>query len=302
MYRVKITLPATITNLGPGLNSLGLAVGLHTTVEISQRSDDQLVVETEGEGAGHYPTGLRHPVILAAARVFQQEERAALGIQVRVNNQIPLNCGLGAEAAFWAAGVIGAGNLLGIIHNRKDVIEVASRTSRMVSQTVTSMMGGLTASFLQDDRLVSRALNVASVPVIIALPEVKGYARDIARVKPERVPLQDALFNLSRVPLLVEALQVGDLELIGRLLDDRLHIPYLKPHIAGYDHVVEMARRAGAAAVTLSGDGPAMVAFAESNHRMIAAAMELAFENVGVPARTWIVPVDTQGVVISVSG
>ncbi|MBL8156230.1 MAG: hypothetical protein JNM70_18770 [Anaerolineae bacterium] len=302
MYRVKITLPATITDLGPGLNSLGLAVGLHTTVEISQRSDDQLVVETEGEGAGHYPTGLRHPVMLAAARVFQQEERAALGIHVRVNNQIPLNCGLGAEAAFWVAGVIGAGNLLGIIHRRAEVIEVASRTSRMVSQTVTSMMGGLTASFLQDDRLVSRALNVAPVSVIIALPEVKGYAREIARVKPERVPLQDALFNLSRVPLLVEALQVGDLELIGRLLDDRLHIPYLKPHIAGYDHVVEMARRAGAAAVTLSGDGPAMVAFAESNHRMIAAAMELAFENVGIHARTWIVPVDTQGVVISVSG
>jgi homoserine kinase len=63
-----------------------------------------------------------------------------------------------------------------------------------------------------------------------------------------------------------------------------------------------MARRAGALAVSLSGDGPALVAFAESNHRMIATTMELAFENSGIKAKTWIVPIDTQGVVISVAG
>ena len=85
------------------------------------------------------------------------------------------------------------------------------------------------------------------------------------------------------------------------LADDRLLLPHLKAHITGFDHVVEMARRAGAKAVTLSGEGPAITAFASENHAKIATAMEVAFENVGVKARSWVLPIDRQGVVISVA-
>ncbi|MEP6985414.1 MAG: homoserine kinase [Chloroflexota bacterium] len=302
MYKVKITLPATVTNLGPGLNSLGLAIGIYTTVEISRRDDDQLVVETEGEGAGRYGMGLRHPTALAIMRLFQKQENAILGLNVKVSNNIPLNSGLGAEAAFWVAGVIGANNLMGAIYNRLQILEIAALISNLPSQVVTSIMGGLTASFTSGEQLVYRALPTSTLRVVIALPALKQYTSEAAKVKPERVPLSDALFNLSRVPLLVEALRVGDLKLIGQLMDDRLHVPYLKPQITGFDHVSEMARRAGALAVSLSGDGPALVAFAESNHKQIATTMELAFENSGVKAKTWIVPIDTQGVVISVAG
>jgi len=302
MYKVKITLPATITNLGPGLNSLGLAVGLYTTIEISRRDDDQLVVETEGEGSGRYGMGLRHPTSLAIMRLFQKQESTILGLTVKVSNNIPLNSGLGAEAAFWVAGVIGANNLMGAIYNRLQVLEIAALISHLPSQVVTSIMGGLTASFTSGEQLIYRALPISGLSVVIVLPELKQYASEGAKVKPDRVPLNDALFNLSRVPLLVESLRVGDWKLIGQLMDDRLHIPYLKTQITGYDHVAEMARRAGALAVSLSGDGPAVIAFAEANHKQIATTMQLAFENSGLKSRTWVVPIDTQGVVISVAG
>ncbi|MBI1280313.1 MAG: homoserine kinase [Anaerolineaceae bacterium] len=302
MYKVRITLPASITNLGPGLNSLGLAIGLYTTIEISRRDDDQLVVETDGEGAGRYGMGLRHPTTLAIMRLFQKQENAVLGINVKVSNNIPLNSGLGAEAAFWVAGVIGANNLMGAIYNRLQVLEIAALISHLPSQVVTSIMGGLTASFTSGEQLIYRTLPISGLSIIVALPELKQYTNEGAKVKPDRVPLNDALFNLSRVPLLVESLRVGDWKLIGQLMDDRLHIPYLKTQITGYDHVAEMARRAGALAVSLSGDGPAIVAFAESNHKQIATTMQLAFENSGLKSRTWIVPVDTQGVTISVAG
>lgn len=302
MYKVKITLPATVTNLGPGLNSLGLAIGLYTTIEISRRSDEQLIVEAEGEGAGRYGMGLRHPTALAMMRLFQKQEKAILGLNIKVNNNIPLNSGLGAEAAFWVAGVIGANNLMNGIYNRKQILEMAALISGLPSQVVTSIMGGLTASFTSGEQVIYRALPASSLRVVIALPQLKQYNAEGAKVKPDRVPLSDALFNLSRVPLLVEALRVGDLKLIGQLMDDRLHVPYLKPQINGFDHASEMARRAGALAVSLSGDGPALVAFAENNHKQIATTLELAFENSGVKARTWVVPIDTQGVVISVSG
>jgi homoserine kinase len=301
MRKVKITLPATITNLGPGLNSLGLAIGLYTTVEITERGDEQLLVETEGEGAGRYGLGLQHPVVLALMRIFQNQERAVLGLSVKVTNHIPLNSGLGAEAAFTVAGVMGANNLLSTPYSRAQVLELAAQISGRPDHTVAAVLGGLTASLLSGGTLIHRALPTGALTVIVTVPELENYGRDAAQAKPDRVALTDALFNVSRVPLLVDALRLGDLKLAGQMLDDRLYTPYLKTHIAGYDHVAEMARRAGALAVSLSGDGPAVVAFAAADHRKIGITMELAFENAGVKARSWVAPVDTQGVVVSVA-
>jgi homoserine kinase len=301
MHKVKITLPATLTNLGPGLNSLGLAVGLYTSIEISRRDDESLVVETSGEGAGSYGTGLRHPVVLALMRVFQKQERAILGITVKINNHIPLDSGLGAEAAFWVAGVIGANNLLGAGYNRETILGIAADISHAPDQTITTILGGLTASVIQSDQLIHRSLPVSALNIVMVLPDIENYMADVSRVKPERVPWNDAVHNVSRVPLLVEALRAGDLDLIGQVIEDRLNLPYLKSHIAGYDHVAEMARRSGALAVALTGGGPAMIAFATDNHLKIATAMEVAFENAGVKARSWVLPIDRQGVVISVA-
>jgi homoserine kinase len=302
MQKIKIKLPATLTNLGPGLNSLGLAVSLYTTVEITRRNDEMLVVETAGEGAGRYGIGLRHPTALAIMRVFQREERAVLGVTIKVNNQIPLDSGMGAEAAFWVAGVIGANNLLGAGYSRETILEIAARISDWPEQTATTILGGLTASMIQGENLVYRSLPVQALNVVIVLPELERYREAASRGRPERVPIHDALYNLSRLPLLVDALRAGDLRMIGQTLDDRLHLPYLKPHITGYDHAAEMARRAGASAVGLTGDGPAIVAFCEQNPKMVATMMELAFENSGVKARSWVLSVDRQGVVISVAG
>jgi homoserine kinase len=112
--------------------------------------------------------------------------------------------------------------------------------------------------------------------------------------------MQDAIYNLSRMPLLVSALQEGDLNLLAQVLDDKLHAPTLIPAITGYREVVQAAKDEGALAVTVSGDGPALLAFAEDKHDKIAKAMEEAFLDEDLKSRSWVLPVDTQGVVLSV--
>ncbi len=301
MRKVKISLPATITNLGPGLNSLGLALSLRATVEIRERSDEQLIVETEGEGAGRYSIGLRHPVVLGMIRVFQQVERAPLGMTIKVDSKIPPACGLGAETAFLLAGIIAANNLLGNPFSREQTLDLAVQAVKRADAVVTAMLGGLTASTLNDGIITHRALPIAPLTLIAVVPEIESYAENARRASPERVPLSDALANLSKMPLLVEALRGGDLKLLANVLDDQLRAPLLRPHIPGYGHVVEMARRSGAQAITLSGDGPALIAFAEKNHKQIAEAMQTAFQNSGVKARTWLLNTDMQGVVLSVA-
>jgi homoserine kinase len=299
MRKVKITLPATVTNLGPGVHTLGLALGLYATVEITERADETLIVEPEGEGAGRYSIGLQHPVVLALMRVFQRLERAPLGLTVKITNQIPLVSGLGAEAAFQVAGIISANNLLGNTLSRAEVLEMAALLSRRPDHTVTAILGGLTASFVNSDKLIYRTFPVSAPKVVVVLPVIENYPG--YTVTPERVSFDDSIHNLNRIPLLVEALSNGDLAEMGQLMDDKLLTPSLRPHISGYDHVVEIARRAGAEALTISGSGPAIVAFATAGHKKLAEAMEAAFENAGVKARSWIVPIDTQGVVVSIA-
>ncbi|MBZ0298074.1 MAG: hypothetical protein K8L99_36305 [Anaerolineae bacterium] len=299
MRRVKITLPAAVTDLGAGVHTLGLAVGLYTTIEISERRDSQLIVETEGEGAGHFSVGLRHPVVLAMIRIFQKLERTQLGLNLRITNHIPLDSGLGADAAFTVGGLIGANNLLGNVYNREQILQLAAEISESPDAVTTTLFGGLTTSLMDDGKPMHRSLSVSPQRVIVLVPELERYANDIRTAIPERVRGSDATYNLQRLPLLLEGLRTGDLSLIERGLTDRLHTPFLTPHISGYGHVIELLRRAHVHGVTLCGQGPGLLIFTRENPDALAEALVTAFDNAGVDARAWVVPIDTQGVVLS---
>lgn len=299
MRRIRITLPAVIADLGAGVQTLGLAVGLYTTIEIAERRDSQLIVETEGEGAGQFSIGLRHPVVLAMIRIFQKQEMACSGFSLRVINHIPLDSGLGAEAVFTVGGLIGANNLLGSVYSREEILQLAAEISPRPDGVTTTLLGGLTTSLMEDGRLFYRTLPVVSQRVIVLMPELEPYASSIRTVIPERLPGSEAVFNLQRLPLLLEGLRTGDLGLIERGLADHLHTPFLTPHISGYGHVVELLRRAHVQGVALCGQGPGIIIFTRENQDALAEALVTAFDNAGVDARAWVIPIDRQGVVIS---
>ncbi len=299
MRRVKIILPAAITNIGTGLHSVGLAIGLHTTIEIMERSDTILNVETSGEYAGRYALGFRHPVVLGMSRVFQRMEKTVPGLNVRINNQIPPELGLSVETSFVVAGIVAANNLFGNPYTRQESLTIAAQITGRTDQAVTTMLGGLTTSAMTDQGVIYKSLPVAPLKLVLVAPHIDDYGEKIRAAVPDHVPLRDALHNLSRLPLLLEALRTGDLVLAGQMVDDKLFAPYRRVHIPNFDDVVQVAKQNGAAAVTLCGAGPALLALAKRDHAQIASVMVSAFEDKGIKARSWIVPVDTQGVVIS---
>ncbi len=301
MRRVKVTLPGTITNLGTGLYALGLAVALHTTIEVSERTDSLLNVETTGEDAGRYPLGIRHPVILGMSRIFQRLERSVVGINVRIDNHIPTALGLGVETAFFVGGMIAANNLFGSPFKRAELLQIASKVTGRADQAVTSMVGGLTSSTLIGNNVIYRSFTLAPMKVVLVLPQLPDYVENTRGAVPDAPPMRDALHNLSRLPLLVEALKSGDLAFAGKVMDDRLFAPYRIAHIPGYEDVVEVAQLNGAASVSLCGSGPTLLALAANHHQKIAEAITHTFEDAGVTAKTWIVPIDTQGIVLSVA-
>jgi homoserine kinase len=271
MRKLRLRLPAAVTPL----DGVGLALRLYSTVEISERRDHDLTVTMDGDGA--FSTPLLHPVVRAMMRVFQQAETTRLGASVTIKNAIPLGSGLGAEAAFSIAGVLGASALLGDLYDREEVLELAAEISTAAG-VAASLSGGLALAMRHEDVLLRRSLESAPMTVAIASPTTSSP------------PSPPDLTPPARHGLIVEALRAGDLSLLG-LLTQVISLP------DAYASAAEAARRRGAKAIVAS--GPALIAFADANHEAIAETMGLAFKGAGLEARTWALPVDTQGIVIS---
>jgi homoserine kinase len=116
---------------------------------------------------------------------------------------------------------------------------------------------------------------------------------------PPQVTLKDAVFNIGHALFTVQALTSGDANLLAWAVADRLHQPYRRKLIPGFDAVEQAARAAGAVAVALSGAGPSIIAFAADRHPHIATAMQTAFAGHGLTARTFVLPVSNTGLCLA---
>jgi homoserine kinase len=300
MYKVHVSIPAAATNVGPGFDVLGLALNLRTMIEMSLRPDDKLNVLLQGEGADKLPANYHHPVVRAAIRLFQRVEQAPAGLNVRCNSYIPLDVGLGSNVALTVGGLVAANNLLGSPFNHDDLIHMGTDLTHQPEAVVAVMRGGLGICSSAPDGMVYRSVEIVPLRVVIALPVLADYTHRLRADLPQAVPLDDAVFNIGRAALLIEALRSGDIRLLSRAVQDRLHEPYRRDSIPGYAAAVAAAEDAGAHGVMLCGAGPALLAFASYNHQSVEDAMKAAFKTAGIEARTWTVGSDSQGVVISV--
>ncbi|MBN1964959.1 MAG: homoserine kinase, partial [Anaerolineae bacterium] len=251
MRKAKVTVPAASTNLGPGIESLGLALNLYVTATFIERNDTRLVIDSSGEDIATLSPDCLHPVMYAAVRVFQRLENGPLGLRIHVENSIPLGVGLGGRAAMTVAGLIGANNLMDMPLGRDQLVALGTELLGHADGLVTAMLGGLTVSAAGGESVLYRRLELGKRPqVVVAVPRLPEYGPDRI-VRPLIVDLPDAVHNLGRVALVVDALRTGDFDLLAQALDDRLLRAQFSKRIPGFDAAVYAAREAGAAAVTV---------------------------------------------------
>jgi homoserine kinase len=132
----------------------------------------------------------------------------------------------------------------------------------------------------------------------IVLPEVILSTKSARAVLPKKVLFTDAVENVAMTPLVIEALKLGDLDLLGQVMVDKLHQPYRLPLIPGAAEAIEAARQSGAAAAVLSGAGPSVIAFGLEGMDQVANAMQKAFESAGKPCRKFVTSISKAGAVV----
>jgi homoserine kinase len=300
--KVSVSVPASTANLGAGFDCLALALGLRNTVELWETGQG-LEIDVEGEGEGRVALDPSNLIVRSAERVFAKVGQRPAGLRVHAVNGIPLGSGLGSSAATTVGGLVAANALVDGGLSRDDLMRLAWDMEGHPDNAAAALFGGLVLVSATEGELLVRALPAPALKVVIALPDVRLSTAEARAALPEQVPLKDAVFNIGHALFTVQALMTDDSALLRWAIADRLHQPYRKKLIPGYDAVAVEARKAGAVAVALSGAGPSLVAFAPDRHVEIAAAMKAAFEaHGGVTGRTFILPVDRQGVQVSVVG
>jgi homoserine kinase len=291
---VTVRVPATIANMGPAFDVLGMAVTLHNVVRA--RLAGEPTVEVAGEGAGVVPADATNLVYRAAAAVAAAAGRGAM-FALRCDNAIPLGRGLGSSAAAIVGGAVAANELLGRPLDRAALLDLAWRMEGHPDNVAAALLGGAVLADGADGRLRwTRFVPAWDAALVVGVPDYSLATERARAVLPEVVPLADAVYNVSRTAWLVAALLAGRPEWLAVAMEDRLHQPYRAPLAPGAAEARAAARAAGAYGAAVCGSGPAVLAVTPPGLAdAVGRAMVRAFEDCGHRATYRQVAVDTAG-------
>ncbi len=295
MKQVTITIPATTANLGPGFDCLGMALSLYQTVTFTTTTIPGTTITAEGEDAHKIPTDCSNLVLTSAEIIFDKIGQRPSGLHIHQINAIPIGSGLGSSSSAVLAGMFGANALLGSPYDKSQILQMATDLEGHPDNVAPAVHGGLILGVQAEEGLIVERIPVPSLRVVVILPDFHLLTSAARAALPKNVSLQDAIFNSSRVGLLIRALETVDYAKLQVAMQDRLHQPYRIPLIPGMADAFVIANKAGAAAIAISGAGPSLIAFAPDNHEEIGKAVTAVFKKAGLNSRTWILDVDTNG-------
>ncbi|MBI2910926.1 MAG: homoserine kinase, partial [Chloroflexi bacterium] len=268
-----------------GFDCLGLALELYLGVTVALGGAGR--VRATGEGAAEIPADETNLVCRALTACFQRAGEPLPGLDVNIENSIPVARGLGSSAAAVVAGLVAGNALLGDTLATGDLLALGVAIEGHPDNIAPSLLGGCTLVVPQGDGFLPVHVPLPpGIEAVVFVPEARLSTAAARRALPERVPLPDAVFNVGRAALLVLGLTSGRRDLLGPGTEDRLHQPYREALVPGMAALCDAARQAGAAGVFLSGAGPSILALAWNRPDQVAAAMAAAAETAAVPGRT----------------
>jgi homoserine kinase len=264
---VRVKVPATSANLGPGFDVLGLALDYCNEVELSAWDSPSLspvTVEVEGEGASRLPLDRTNLVYRMARLTLDRIGKPVTSLRVKMTNRIPLARGLGSSSAAIVGGILAANAGCGNVLSMEEMLRLAVEEEGHPDNVAPALMGGLCVSSFSDGavRCVpwKEPALFQGLRAVVCVPAFELATRAARAVLPESVSRSDAVFNASRVALFLSALGKKRYDLLASAMEDRLHQPYRQKLVPGLSAVIAAARKAGAYGAALSGAGPSVLA------------------------------------------
>ncbi len=300
--------PATVANVGPGLDVLGLALSIDTgigdycAVRLCDSFETNLTIVGDD---GRLPTDPNQNVASVVGMKVLELAGVKSGFDMQLKKGIPPESGLGSSAASAACAAVAMNRALGEVLSNMQLIEAARVGEQLAAgsphpdNVVPAILGGFQLMMDHPDR----GLETVQLPapsnmfVVVVQPAMGLKTSDSRAVLPSQVSMSDAVANMGSLAMVVSALYDSDMERLSANLVDRLHQPYRSSLIKGYNAVIDAALESGALGAGLSGSGPSMFSLAMGldTAQRCANAMQLAFDGVGVQSRKFVSAIGNKG-------
>ena len=276
--KVSVKIPATSANLGPGFDTLGMALSFYDEYDAEVIASG-LEIEVHGEGANDIPTDSSNLIYQTIQTVFKKVGKTVPPLKLTCHNKIPHGRGMGSSGAAVSGGVMLAAGLLNgeFEFSEAELLRFATDIEGHPDNVAPALFGGLTIAWVDDNGPHHKKLTVhRGVSPLVLVPPNQMSTKLARSLQPDSVPHTDAVFNVSRSALLVAALTQSP-ELMFAATEDRLHQNYRASAMPETSKLIQLLRDQGHAAV-VSGAGPSVLVL-EIDPAERVKAMQLAKEN-----------------------
>ncbi len=253
---IRIQVPATSANLGPGFDSLGIALNIYNPVWLEE-SD---VIDISSVDNIKVPNDKSNLIYSSANRLYEECGKKLTGLVIKQKNNIPMARGLGSSSACIAAGLAGANHLLGYPLSKNELISLACKIEGHPDNTTPAITGGFTVSAIENNKVYSISNPIPNSIKFAAIIPPFELKTNIARgTLPENYSKHDVVYNISRSCLMTASLLSGNLENLKVAAEDKLHQPYRKSLIPNINDIFNLSYELGAYATYISGAGPTII-------------------------------------------
>ena len=309
--KVSVKVPATVANVGPGFDCLGLALPLYNTitieetvlpgtgVEINVIANEDVMDELSLE---HIPMDENSVIYKAVELLYNSIGQTPNELKITIHSAIPIAKGLGSSASVIVGGLIAANELLGRPADEQALLSIATEVEGHPDNVTPAIVGGLCITSCEDDgSIVYRKLDWPEDWILtVSVPETE-LATEISRsVLPADVPMVDAVFNAQRMAMFVQATHTKDSELMKLALRDKLHQPYRKKLVPGLELISQnLKHEESVLGVVLSGAGPSVLVISQKNGlEKVKNIIKQSWDDLNISAQIYTLPIENNGAIV----
>lgn len=292
---IKVRVPATSANMGPGFDSLGIAFDLYNEYELSE-----IDIGLEFEGIPKEFCNTENLIYEAMIKCFRKAKYKPSGLKIKVVKQdIPISRGLGSSSSCIVAGLIGANSIMGNKFSKDELLSIATKMEGHPDNVAPAIFGDLVVSVMQEKLTVYNKINIKpGVKFIALIPDFKLSTKEAREVLPRELSLKQGIYNISRAALLVSCFSSGNYENLKYACDDSIHQSYRSKLINHYDEVYNKVYELGALGCFLSGAGPTIMTIVKNSDESFILGIKEYLKNNNIYWDVVELVVDNHGVVL----
>ena len=260
--KITVRSPATSANMGPGFDSLGIALDVWNSVTVHEKNDVDIDVLVTGKGERELSSGRDNLVFQSFSRLFEELGEVVPDVLLECDNQIELSRGMGSSSASLAAGLFAANEYIGSPLSLNELVQVAAEMEGHPDNVAPALLGGMQIGIYEEGQLITASVPIPDrLSVVLYVPNVPIPTEEARNLLKPFVSRADAVYNIGRVALMVQAMTTGGLDNLRYATQDMLHQPDRQGIFPPMKNIIKAAMNSGALGAFLSGSGSSVLAF-----------------------------------------